>query len=176
MLSTETIKHLLNDSTFTKVDGCVKLLNKTLNYRVNSFYKSSSIYQTSRYCSQKYFKLLICGGFNSDTLTTSSNVNFIDLNKVEDGEAYPPMITGRRFLKLICLKGDVYVYGGRNKNGGWINFIDKYSLTSKKWSQVSEMNDYREYFCVCAFMDKIFIIEGHKGGSGTNSCLQFLCK
>ena len=35
------------------------------------------------------------------------------------------------------------------------------------------MNDDREYFCVCAFMDKIFIIGGNIGDRRTNSCLQF---
>ena len=38
LLSKETIRHLFNDSAiFTKDEGCVKILNKMLDYRVNFF-------------------------------------------------------------------------------------------------------------------------------------------
>ena len=35
------------------------------------------------------------------------------------------------------------------------------------------MNDDREYFCACAFIDKIFLFGGDTKGDITNSCLQF---
>ena len=77
------------------------------------------------------------------------------------------MITGRYDHKVVYLKGDIYVFCGRIKS------VDKYSLTSKKWSQVAEMYDNRKFFCACPFMDKIFIIGGNKDGVKTSSCLQF---
>ena len=82
------------------------------------------------------------------------------------------MKTGRDHSKVVYVKSDVFVFGGWN-NGDWIKSVDKYSLTSKVWSQVAEMYDVLKYFCVCAFIDKILIIGGNKYRAETNSCLQF---
>ena len=174
LLSTETIRHLLLDSKcFEKNDSCVKFLNKILKCKVNDFYKCSSNYHTSRYCNQKYFKLLICGGLNSKTLMACRNVSFIDIHKVRNVEAYPLMKTERISAKVVYLKGDVYVFCGWNINNNWMKSIEKYSLSSKTWNQVAEMNDDREYFCLCAFMDKIFVFGGNEVGGRTSSCLHF---
>ena len=168
LLSTETIKRLLNDEKFfEKGNYCVKILNKMLDCKEKKLYKSSSKYNTARYCNQKYFKHLVLGGYNITTRVTCSNVNCIDVNKVGDIEAYPRMITGRHFPEVVYLKGDIYVFGD------WIKSVEKYSLTSKTWNQVAEMNDDHYFFCACAFIHKIFIIGGHKGGSRTNFCSQF---
>ena len=35
------------------------------------------------------------------------------------------------------------------------------------------MNDDRDYFCACGFMDKIFFIGGINNRVRTNTCLQF---
>ena len=54
--------------------------------------------------------------------------------------------------------------------------VEKYSLPTKTWSNVSRLHDRRNCFCACAFMHKIFIIEGNCNDDGdvaTNSCLQF---
>ena len=174
LLSTNTIRHLLKDSThLTKADGCVKILNKMLDHRVDCFYKSSSNYHTSRYCSQKYLKLLICGGFDSEKSTTCSSVSCIDVYKAGDVEIYPPMTTERYSLKVVHVKGDIFVFGGFDNNNDWIMSVDKYSLTSRKWSQVGEMHDKRNFFCACAFMNKVIVVGGYTKGNSTNSCLQF---
>ena len=118
LLSTETIKHLLNDSAFfNKDERCVKILNNMLDCREKKVYTSSSSYHTRRYCNQKYFKLLVCGGRKAGNNMTCSNVNCIDINKLGDVEAFSPMITGRDSQKLIYLKGNVYVIGGLNNKG-----------------------------------------------------------
>ena len=174
LLSTETKRHLLKDSAFlTKYDGCVKILNKILECKVNCFYRSSSNYQTSRYCSQKYFKLLVCGGYNSETYVTYSNVSCIDVNKLGVVEAYPPMMTKRDVSKIVYLKGHIYAFGVLNKYYDWTKCIEKYSISTKTWCQVAEIYDHRRCFCVCSFIDKIFLTGGNKDGFKTNSCLQF---
>ena len=158
LLSTETIRHLLNNSSrLEKYDSCVKFLNKMLDCRVNCFYKSSCKSHTSRYCSQKNFKLIVCGGLNLDTYKTCRNVICIDVNKVRDVEAYPPMKKGREFPKAVYVQGDIYVFGGFNNNSDWTKSVDKYSLKSKTWSSVAKMNNYRNYYCACAFINKIFV-------------------
>ena len=87
----------------------------------NGFYKSPCQSHTSRYCNQKLFKLLVCGVYNSETYITSTIVNCIDVNKLADVETYPPMKLGRDSLEVIYFKGDIYVFGGWNNNGCWIN-------------------------------------------------------
>ena len=137
------------------------------------FSKSQSSCHKSRYCNQNNFKLLICGGFNSEAYKNYSHVSCLDFNKVRDVEAYPSMKIGRLSSRLIYLKGDIYVFGGKKINNNWIKYVDKYSLTSKKWSKVAKMPDDRKNFCVCAFMDKILVIGGDKDEVPINSCLQF---
>ena len=173
LLSNETIRHLLNSSTFTKVDKCVRILNKILDCREKKLNESSNIYHASRYCNRKKFKLLALGGSNSETSKTYKNVRCIDVNKVGGVKAYPQMITGRELHEVVYIKGDIYVFGGFDNNDYWIKSVDKYSLTSKKWTHVDKMNNDFRYFCACAFMDKMFLIGGKKGEDRTNSCLQF---
>ena len=158
---------------FSKDDGCVKILNKMLDYRVNCFHKSSSDDHRSRYCNQKYFKLLVCGGFDSKVSMPCSSISCIDVNKVGNLEAYPSFNTGRFSSKVVYLKGEVYVFGGWNNEGYIVKSIEKYSISSKTWSQIGEINSNRKYFCVCAFMNKIFVIGGKKDGVRTSSCSQF---
>ena len=173
LLSTETIKHLLNDSTFTKIESCVELLSEILDYRDKNLYKPLNNYLTSRYCNQNYYELLVCGGLNTETFKACSNVSCVDVNKLGDVEAYPPMKTEREGLKVVYLKGDIFVFGGWNKDNDLIKSVDKYSLTSNTWSQIAEMNNDCIFFSLCAFIDKIFIIGGKKDGVRTNGCLQF---
>ena len=83
------------------------------------------------------------------------------------------MKTGRLSPKVVYLKGDIYVFGGWSFNDEWIKSIEKYSLTCNKWNKVADMKDGRQNFCVCAFIDKIFIIGGITYGFKTDSCSQF---
>ena len=83
------------------------------------------------------------------------------------------MITERSNLEVVYVKGDIYVFGGLNNSFGRIKSVDKYSLISKTWSQVTKMNDDREFFWACAFIDKILVNRGIKDGVKNSSCLQF---
>ena len=124
LLSSETIRHLFNNSTFFKKDGgCLKFLSKILDCRtkrLNTFLINS---HKSRYCNHTYFKLLVCGGYNSETLIACSNVSCINVYKVRDVEVYPPMKTERCSAKVIFLKGDVYVFGDWNDKNYLTNLL-----------------------------------------------------
>ena len=173
LLSKDTKKQLLNDSTFLKTDdGCFKILNKILGSIENNSNKSSTIYHTSRYCSHKSFKLIAYGGNNIKPMFTCGNLSFIDVNNLGVVDAYLQMNTKRWFLNTFWVKGDLYVFGGQISKGKKL-IVDKYSFTSKTWIQVAKMCDDRINFCACAFMDKIFVFGGVKDGIKTNSCLQF---
>ena len=84
------------------------------------------------------------------------------------------MKTEREGHKIVYLKGDIYVFGGWNQNNNnLIKSVDKYSLTSKTWSQIAKINDDCISFSLCAFIDKIFVIGGFIDGIRISSCLQF---
>ena len=52
--------------------------------------------------------------------------------------------------------------------------IDKYSPSTNTWNKVSDIYDDRRFFCLCAFIDKIFIIGGtFRHWTRTKSCFQF---
>ena len=174
LLSKDTIQQLIDNSKIFKKDyDCVKILNGILYCEDISSVNTSSVYQKSRYCIRKSFNILVCGGFQLDSQFLSNSVSCIDLNNLGDVETYPPMITGRVFLKVVYVKGDLYVFGGRDSKLNRIVSVDKYSLTTKTWCQIAEMYDSRIDYCVCAFMDKIFFIGGNKDGVQINFCLQF---
>ena len=71
------------------------------------------------------------------------------------------------------MKGDVYVFGGYDNYGNWIMSVEKYSPSINTWNTISDMVDDRTNFCVCSYMDKIFVIGGKKGIYRITSCLQF---
>ena len=81
--------------------------------------------------------------------------------------------------KTVCIKGEVYVFGGyeeRNENEKFS--VEKYSPATNTWNVIAKLHDDRKEFCACAFMDKIFVLGGRYGScyednADTASCLQF---
>ena len=47
------------------------------------------------------------------------------------------------------MKDELYFIGGTNDSGKRIKYVDKYSLTSNKWSEVAQMHDNRTFFRSC---------------------------
>ena len=83
------------------------------------------------------------------------------------------MKKGRDYLRVVYVKGNLFVFGGFGIDGRWVTSVDKFSYSSKTWSKVAEMYDNRNAYCVCTFMDKVFIFGGSINKYQTNSCLQF---
>ena len=56
--------------------------------------------------------------------------------------------------------------------------MEKFSLSTNTWNKVDELYDDHRFFCICAFMDNIFILGGYlpKYDSTINTCLQFNTK
>ena len=191
LLSDQTLKYLIDNSlSFAEIDECRAILIDVLNNKGNYYHNKSSVSYTSRYCNQDLYSILVCGG--QDTTETEVNsvkqLNATNLNCVSD---VSPMINNRQDFKAVCLKGEVYIFGGRYRGSDSKLTVDKYSPATNKWVKVADMYDehkahicmvmydVRLEFCACAFMDNIFIIGGfnrryRKGYSMLyNSCLQF---
>ena len=182
LLSDRAFENILdNPSSFTENNECVDLLEDILINKENFFKNKSSKYYTSRYCNQNIFNILICGGSDDENETVSS-FKQIDGNTLENVKVLPSMLEYRWFPEATCSKGEVYVFGGDNSNkdvvcfrGSLVMSLEKYSPSTNTWSKVADMFDNRAYYCVCAYMDKIFVIGGFSASvlDTTNSCLQF---
>ena len=125
--------------------------------------------------------MLFCGGFDVVLQNVVRNVNQVegtDLKRVV--KTLPSMLQGHFCSKAVCVKSDVYVFGGRNENFKCITSVERYSRLANTWNKVGEMPDERVNYCVCAFTDKIFILGGFCGSvcydNSTNSCLEFNTK
>ena len=172
LLSEQALNHLLGfKSTFTGHPECVKTLKENLLCKEKCLPNKLSSY---RYCSQNMFSIMTCGGEEQekrgDTVSEANKVWGGDLEKVE---ALSPMKKPRREFEAVCLKGEVYVFGGFNDDVNLVKTVEKYSPPTNTWTEIAETTDSRKEFCACAFMDKVFFFGGSCGNDVTNSCLQF---
>ena len=122
------------------------------------------------------FNILISGGCDNKIRNTK-NVNQLNATNFSYVKALSPMIDSRRFFQTVCLKGEVYVFGGIGCNENVIRSVLKYSPATNAWIKVADMLDGRHFYSGCAFMDEIFIFGGCEGTlwhlEAYSSCLQF---
>ena len=179
LLSDHAIKHVLyNSKSFSKNDECLAFLKD----KDNIIRHETKVKCINRYCSQNKYNILVCGG--EFTLTdpvsrkcigkvVTSEVNQVDGSNFKRVKVLQPMIENIEYFQVVCLKGEAYIFSGYNKDVHKTSF-DKYSPSTDSWSRVGVMCDNRRVFCVCAFMNKIFVIGGiYDDGIETNSCAVF---
>ena len=164
--------HLLSDNALRCVLNRRSFLAKVVLSNIGNLYQNkSSTYYTSRYCNQKLFSTLICGGLGLEPFKPVKSVKEFDLTNYRTDNSLPPMIEERYRSKTVCLKGEIYVFGGYDDNGAWTLSVEKYSSVTRTWNKVADMFDERGGFCACGFVDKVFIIGGR-----SDSVLQFDAK
>ena len=84
-----------------------------LSDKINSLH-NCSYNHTSRYCNQNNFNVLTCGGFGTKRATCVANVHKADASNPESVNVLSLMITEKKQFETCCLKGEVYVIGGRD--------------------------------------------------------------
>ena len=120
--------------------------------------------------------VLICGGYYAKEKKSSPNqVKEFDQNNFREHMDFPSMLEKRSSFKVLCLKGEVYVFGGFNKEGR-TKSVEKCSPVNKTWNKVTNIPSDRQYFCACAFIDNIYIFGGYEPGGCISSCLEFDAK
>ena len=176
LLPEHTLRYILKESSTISVnEDCVAMLKDLLEKNENCIDRKSSFYYTHRYCSHSKFNFLVCGGRDIASKELAGNVNRIDGSNLKSVKTLPSLIQRRDTCKAVCLKGEVYVFGGYDDNVDLQTSIERYSIITNTWTKVADIYDGRQQFCVCAFMDKIIMFAGyttiHDGT--TDSCLQF---
>ena len=152
-----------NTSYFNSADDRTAVVNEVLQIKESVVINNSDTYYTNRYYSQKKFSIFLCGGCKSNSgsdVTEFSNLTFkIDMDTLKCREDIP-MKSKRMSSKAVCIRGEVYVYGGYDENIKAVEAIEKYSLTTNSWKKVGEIYDDRNQFCCCALTTRMFIIGG----------------
>ena len=177
LLSDYALKHLSTSySSFIEHNECVDILKATSVSKEKHFRNKSSNYYTSRYCNQNKFNMLICSGYDKNGINVE-NVKQIDGSNLNNVKDLPSIKEERSSSKAVCIKGEVYVFGGiiyNDTHRTLITSVEKYSPSSNTWNRVADIYDYRQCYCACGFIDKIFVIGGYNVGlMDTKSCLQF---
>ena len=182
LLSDRTLEYILKKySTFTKVAGCATMLKEILKNKENVIETRSRFYYTHRYCSHSKFDFVVFGGKKKSSREVVRDVQRIDGSNLKRAISLPSLTQERYNSKSVCLKGEVYVFGGLNVNFELLMSVEKYSLSTKTWNKIADIYDYRVHYCICAFMDKILFFGGrnrtfrdnHITYTYTDSCLQF---
>ena len=172
LLSNQCLKNLLdNESTFSVRDECAEIINKVLENKTSQ--NISNLIQTSRCCNHNKYSMLMCGGVDTrNNHTVVNQVLAIDADDLNKTCNLPPMLQTRQDPYAVCIKGEIYTFGGYTPtritadNFQYVpQFIEKYSPITKVWCRVTDMYDDRIGFCACSFMDKIFFIGGSKRNS-----------
>ena len=172
LLSDPALSHIINKtSCFTKSEECVNIMKEVLVNKTKDTRIHSSI---TRYCKQNNFNILVCGGENSGRMKTVSNAYIINGNDLHNVNTLPQMRKGRKLFEIVCIKGEVYVFGGLDNNENCEMSIEKYSPATNAWNKVGYMYDLK-YFCGCAFMGNVYVIGGYRRTDGTvfDSCFEF---
>ena len=165
--------HLNNTLYTTDFNECVSVLEDVLSSKENYIGKNYSYYHKHRCCNHKKFDMLVCGGFTITSQTTVRSMYRVEEEDFKVARVLSPMTKERRLAKAVCLKNDVYLFGGFDGDIEDFTTVDKYSLADDVWSTVAEMYDDRRDFCACAFMHKVFIMGGDNETKISESCLQF---
>ena len=180
LLPEHVLTYLSNRSSFINSNEECKALMKDLPYRkINTYQNKLKNINKTRYCNQNKFNTIICGGCNIESSNAVRNTHSINMDQLKYERAFPRLVEGRRFSKVLCVKEDVYVFGGSDGDLKCVNSVEKYSLLSNKWEYVTGMHDDREQFSACSFMDKVYLFGGNyrdKNRTVTNSCIQFNTK
>ena len=183
LLSNPVLKHLLStSSSLTTIKECVSTIKKVIYEKENSAQTKSSSYYTNRYCNEHTFNILVCGGVAWDSgVVERVNVHRIDGSDLKNARPFPSMTVGRcRSSGAMCLKGDLYVFGGQNYYCDPVRYVERYSPSTYSWKIVARMCDDRVYFCSCAFMNRAYVFGGRYGevydATVTSSCFRFDAK
>ena len=161
LLSEHALQYLSNSNFMvTKNTDTIKTIKEILPNQKTYYSARTDKYNTGRYCSQNYFNFFVFGGRNEQNLVVR-NVHQIDGSTLKHVKDISSMTIERRESRAVCVKGEVYFFGGFEIFRTDIMFIEKYSPLTNTWNKVANIFDKRLFFCACVFVDKIFIVGGY---------------
>ena len=174
LLADSALKYILvKPSSFIEINESYKILETIAVNKELYFQNKSNTYHTTRYCNQQSFDILVCGNQKKRSQRIVGNVKQLNESNFKRINVLPSMKNKRGWFSTVCVKGEVYVFGGIDDSNSYIKSVEKYSHSTNTWEELTDMCDNRGCHCTCLFIDKVFIIGGRTDYGRTNSCLQF---
>ena len=175
LLSDRALNYVLRkDSSFRNSKECLVLVKHIL--KENNIFRNSKYFScTTRYCNQNTFNILT---FNKSALPSLNLVRYdINKNTLTSVKHFPQLGQVRRYPRAVSFNGDFYVFcciENIRKPG---MSVQKYSSSSNSWEVVAKYSKKCiQGFCVCVYMNKIYLIGGQTLGNGIsfmNNCFEF---
>ena len=133
----------------------------------NSFdFLPKALYE-NRYCNQDDFSVLVCGGKNKNQ-TAVNSIYKLDGTKLKC-EKFTSMPKERYNCKTAVIYSDLFVLGGYLRNGKiskngrkFCNSSRKFCYKTQTWSSETKLPVNDNYYCVCTFKKKLYVIHGDK--------------
>ena len=156
-------------------DECSEIIKKVIEYKNKFAFNCTNNLPTTRYCSQNNFDLVIVGGKSESTRQVVRDAFTVDGTDFFTVDSLPIINYGRSYLKTVCIKGQIYVFGGIDDNNNPVIAVEKYSSTTNTWNFITQMYDNREGFCACSFIDSIYVIGGYFDDTMTTTNFCLMC-
>ena len=168
LLSSHAVEHIFHKTSVFDKDEKYKLLKEIRQNKKNFYQNKCSGSCTSRYCDQDEFDIITIGN-----LFFTQNVNLIDKRKnvTRLGDLHEK----REDIFMVCLKNDVYIFGGSEEGMSSI-MVKKYSPLDDRWLELPDLDSAnRNYFSLCAFMESIYLIGGWVESSDEflSNCIEY---
>ena len=158
-----------NDFEYTS-ESCFDIIKDVIENK-----KDYQLRTTSRNCSQDDFNFVIAGGESYYEGLVGRKVSSININNLSKINVLSNYNHVRKQFNVVCIKGEIYVFGGYDVRFKRVMPVEKYSPASNTWDVITQMYDNRINFGACSFIDSIYLIGGYLYGR-TNSCLEFNTK
>ena len=123
-----------------------------------SSFNVSDVLCNNRYCNQDDFHILICGGLKDGEVLR--NCFLINPSNFAKTKQLPPMLEPRHYCKTAVVSSDIFVAGGYSSKRAIksIKSIEMFSHKNKVWKNIDLLSIDPDYFCVCSFNKKLYII------------------
>ena len=166
LLSDHVIKSLLeqgkdSSSVFHKNKECLVLIDKILKNKEDFYRNRSIVYQTNRYCNSSKFNIVLCGKYNKRPVYIDFKLHLLEAENLAKVKTYIPC-DNLRVVGASSITNEIY-FVFRNKDNEYkekLLFI-KHSPVLKTWEDLDFYYDFNlRGFCMCSFLDSIFIIGG----------------
>ena len=170
LLTIPALNNILDNNLWiTENVECTDVINKAIRNKKPPH--SETVKSINRYCSQENFNILLVGGKNCENKILR-NAFTIDAYNLSLKNNLSPFKHKRKFLKVVCVKGEMYVFNAHVHGNLSVMDIEKYSPVTNAWDVIGQMYDRRRYYCACSFIDSFYVLGGVLNNY-TNSCLVF---
>ena len=155
----------LYSSVFRKIEECnmLEVLQEVLQTKSKD---KSSVKSKPRYCNQKNFDIVICGGLHSNgkhnlNVKLFDGKSFESVRSVTELPEYGPLL-------VVNAGSLIYTFTYLLRQNTFV--IHKYSILTNRWKNLKLNYCVKGRFSLCGFLNKIYILGGREFNYDPLSC------